>query len=569
MRGWWRRWSGRESSDLLLWAVVAAPVGYARLTPPYEPYVGVLLAGSLLLLAVAVAVGRRAPLAPVVLALAGSAFDGNFVFALLAFSYLAGRRGARTGRVVGLFAAVAVAGTVLHLGLLGTGMATWFLLSCVLLGAGVFPWLVGDYRRQRHALVVAGWEHAEALEREQRGAAERVRLRERARIARDMHDTLGHELSLVALRAAALELADDLDPRHRAAAGELRASVAGATERLHEIIGVLREPAEPAATGPAGASVADLVDGAREAGMAVTLRLAPEAAGLPAMVGHAAHRVVREALTNAARYAPSAPVTVVVEADAAGAVVVRVSNDAPPDEPLPGPRSHGSGLLALAERVRLAGGVLDAGPAADGGFAVRARFPVPDPAGPGHARAVDHAPAGPATAPPSHRPAPGRAWRPWSGHVPHPWSGRAWRPWPGHVPRPWPGGGPDPEGGQGPPSVAGQRLRDARRGVRRSLLVALAAPAAAASALALVYYPVATAGAVLDRASYERMRPGTPRPELAGLPRRQVEPPPDAPGAAGGARCEYYTDGNFPLARPAWRLCFADGRLISKERYDR
>ncbi|MBY8871261.1 two-component sensor histidine kinase [Micromonospora sp. PLK6-60] len=543
MRGWWRGWSGREWSDLLLWAVVAAPVGYARLTPPYEPYVGALLVGSLLLLAVAVVVGRRAPLTPVVLALAGSALDGNFVFALLAFSYLAGRRGARTGRVVGLFAAVGVAGTVLHLAVLGTGMATWFLLSCVLLGAGVFPWLVGDYRRQRHALVLAGWEHAAALEREQRGAAERVRLRERARIARDMHDTLGHELSLVALRAAALELADDLDPRHRAAAGELRASVAGATERLHEIIGVLREPAEPAATGPAGASVADLVDGAREAGMVVTLRLAPEAAGLPAMVGHAAHRVVREALTNAARYAPGAPVTVTVDADPAGAVAVEVSNAAPPDGPLPGPRSHGSGLLALAERVRLAGGVLDAGPAAGGGFAVHARFPAPEHAGP--------VPAGEGRAPAMALPPDGPA----AGRVPRPWTGRATS-------------GRRPEPGSGP-TVAGQRLRDARRGVRRSLLVALGAPAAAASALALVYYPMATAGAVLDRASYERMRPGTPRPELAGLPRRQVESPPDAPVPADGTRCEYYTDGNFPLARPAWRLCFADGRLISKERYDR
>ncbi|GAB3836578.1 hypothetical protein GCM10029963_00580 [Micromonospora andamanensis] len=80
----------------------------------------------------------------------------------------------------------------------------------------------------------------EALTREERGAAERIRLRERARIAGEMHDSLGHDLSLIAMRAAALEVAADLDDSHRAAAG-LRASVSAATERLHEIIGVLRE----------------------------------------------------------------------------------------------------------------------------------------------------------------------------------------------------------------------------------------------------------------------------------------------------------------------------------------
>ena len=59
---------------------------------------------------------------------------------------------------------------MLNLGLLGTGMATWFLLASVLLFAGVFPWLVGRYRRQQRALAAAGRRHAEALERERRGA---------------------------------------------------------------------------------------------------------------------------------------------------------------------------------------------------------------------------------------------------------------------------------------------------------------------------------------------------------------------------------------------------------------
>ncbi|MER7473391.1 two-component sensor histidine kinase, partial [Micromonospora sp. NPDC000018] len=107
-----------------------------------------------------------------------------------------------------------------------------------------------------------------------------------------------------------------------------------------------------------------------------------------------------------------------------------------------------------------------------------------------------------------------------------------------------------------------RRLRGARRRVRRSLLTALGAPAGLALVLSLVYYPVATAGTVLDAEAFARMPLGAERAALTGLPRRQLDPPaePARPG------CEHYTDGNFPLAEPTWRLCFADGRLVSKER---
>ncbi|MEV4119613.1 histidine kinase [Micromonospora sp. NPDC049645] len=496
--------------DVLLWAVVAAPVGYAGASPPYPPYALPLLLGKLLLFGVAVVAGRRAPLVGLVLVVLGSLVDGNFVFAIPVFSYLAGRRSATAGPVISVFVLLAAGGTALNLGLLGTGAATWFLLASVLLFAAVFPWLVGRYRRQQQELADAGRRHVDALSREQRGAAERIRLRERARIAGEMHDSLGHDLSLIALRAAALEVAADLDDRHRAAAGELRASVSAATERLHEIIGVLREEGG-ASLRPSGESVADLVEGAREAGMVVRLDAAPAVAELPAMTGHAAHRIVREALTNAARYAPGAPVDVRLSRDG-DRVEVTVANDAPPAGPLPAPPSRGSGLLALAERVRLAGGTLDAGHRAGGGFAVRAMLPTTGSPAEAVGAAVD-------VGLPAHSDE-------------------------------WPG-----------PVDAERRLHDARRRVRRSLLVALVAPVGFALVLSLVYYPVATAGTVLDRATFDQMRVGTARSELVGLPRRQLE----APTAVDRAGCEYYTDGNFPLAEPTWRLCFTDGRLVSKE----
>ncbi|MBP1781744.1 MULTISPECIES: sensor histidine kinase [Micromonospora] len=540
-----------RAGDLLLWAVLAAPVAYGRLTPPQ---IGELppLAAALALLGTAVWIGRRWPLVAVLAVVAGSLVDGNVVFAIPVFGYLAGRRSDRAAPAAAVFAAIAVTGSVLNLGLLGTEPSTWFLLASVLLFAGVFPWLLGRLRRQHRALADAGLRHAQA---QRRAEIERVRLRERARIAQDMHDSLGHDLSLIALRAGALELAPDLSAAHRAAAGELRASVAAATERLHDVIGVLREERT---LRPPGETVADVVDGARDAGMTVDLRA--DEADLPPLPAHAVHRVVREALTNAARYAPGAPVTVVVARDD-DAVTVAVVNAPPPAGPLPGPPSHGSGLLALRERVRLAGGALDAGPC-DGGWAVTAHIPLADAARPG-TPPPGRAGAGSPVADPiraSGTPALADAGPPVTG--PADGSGAT-------APRsgdddlaeidPLDAGRVGVPGRDGHGDAA-RRLREARRRARRSLLVAIGAPAGLALVLALVYYPLATAGAVLDRSGYERLRLGEPRDAL-GLPRRQADPP--ATGAAPG--CEFYTDGNFPFAQATWRLCFADGRLVSKE----
>ncbi|GGM35298.1 two-component sensor histidine kinase [Micromonospora sonchi] len=529
----------------MLWAVLAAPLGYAGAVPPHSRHSVASLLVGLCLISVAVAVSRRLPLTALLLVLLGTLLDGNFVFAVPVLSYLAGRRSPRTTPVAVAFVVIATGGTVVNLALLGTGLATWFLLATVLLFAGVFPWLIGRYRRQQVALIDAGRRYAQVRADERQGAADRIRLRERARIAQEMHDTLGHALSLIALRAAALELADGLDPRHRAAAGELRASVAEATERLHGIIGVLREETDPVTTRPAGESIADLVAGAREAGMAVRLDLPDVPPALPELTAHAAYGLVREALTNAARYAPGAEVTVSLARRADG-VAVEVVNEPPPAGPLPGPPTTGSGLLALAERVRLAGGSLSTGLRPEGGFAVRARLPVP-------ALTAPTAPA--AIAPPNLRDAadlPARRDAAPAGGL----SGAA------GLAGAAPAGGLTSSTGSGAAAGSHPVGAAARRQVRRSLLVALGAPVGLALALSLIYYPVATVGAVLDRSTFEELPVGAARGDLVGLPPRQVDRP-------AGARpdCEYYTDGGtFPLTQPTWRLCFAGGRLVSKER---
>ncbi|WP_311931823.1 histidine kinase [Microbispora sp. H11081] len=271
--------------------------------------------------------------------------------------------------------------------------------ATALMALGIFvvlPWLAGRFRRQQAELVRAGLERVTRLEREQELIAERARLRERARIAADMHDSLGHELALIALRAGALELAADMIGRNREAAARLRESAVTATDRLRRTVGVLRAPATDDAgrvpTEPPDETVEALVDRARGAGMAVDLRYDGARGSLPPLVDRAVHRVVQESLTNAARHAPGADVLVHIERSAE-AVVVTVRN--PVAGAVAGPAGGGSGLAGLRERARLLGGTLRAGPQ-DDGFAVTARFPSrPEEAGPeeaGHEKSPEEGP---------------------------------------------------------------------------------------------------------------------------------------------------------------------------------
>ena len=146
---------------------------------------------------------------------------------------------------------------------------SWLVMLLLALLLVVLPWLVGRYRAQQALLASAGWERAERIEREQRMAIEQERLRERSRIAEDMHDSVGHELSLIALRAAALELDPTLPEEHRRAATSLREAAATATERLGEIVGVLRDADAPVM--PHDETVAALVDRAAASGLNVRL----------------------------------------------------------------------------------------------------------------------------------------------------------------------------------------------------------------------------------------------------------------------------------------------------------
>ncbi|MFY0515423.1 sensor histidine kinase [Streptomyces anulatus] len=422
------------------------------------------------------------------------------------------------GALVAGAVAVAVVPSLLTLG-------TQFVAVIVL--AVLVPWFVGRFSRQYRELVRAGWERAEQLERERQLIAEQARLLERARIARDMHDVLGHDLSLIALSAGALKLAPGLDERHRQAAQDIRGRAGAAVERLGEVIGVLREESEDPPQGPGGSDIPRLVGDAAASGLAVELTVAGEAAGLPPAVERAAHRVVQEGLTNAAKHAPGESVSVELSHTAAETrVVVRNGVPAASGGAQGGAQAGlsagsggrgsagpgGRGLIGLDERVRLVGGTLDHGPR-DGGFTVAARLP-------------HQAPAQPA-------------------------------------PRPV-GGGVSP---------APSPYRRARRHVRRTLLTALAAPLAAGAVLLAgvgMWETVAASRSVLDPRDYARLRVGQDRSDLRKvLPDRQsVERPAGAGPEERGVTCEFYAmtaDRFDDRSGDAYRLCFRDGRLVSRD----
>jgi signal transduction histidine kinase len=366
----------------LLWAAFAVPALTADRIGLNEPRPGWQQAAGVVVLAVAVAVSRRLPpvafalVAALSLAAAPALFTVSYGLALGVCALLLGLRAGRARPAVLCFAAVGCAGTA-RIVLVGADPTPeWLVMTGTLLFGCVFPWLGGRYWRQSRELAEEGWLRAARLEDEARLAEERARLRERARIAQDMHDSLGHELSLIALRAGALQVAPGLGDEHRAAAADLRAAAADATDRLHRIIGVLREDDdEPVPLSPAGETLEQLVARAAESGLPVRWDPAGHDRATPPgeVAERLLYRVAREALTNAARHAPGAPVVVAVAGRTAGTTATITSGRATQDGPPPA--TGGTGLLGLRAAVTSVGGKFEAGPHGEG-FRVQAFVPV-------------------------------------------------------------------------------------------------------------------------------------------------------------------------------------------------
>ncbi|KDN78512.1 histidine kinase [Streptomyces olindensis] len=246
----------------------------------------------------------------------------------------------------------------------------------VLFTVAIVGW--GMFVRAKRQLLLSLRDRARRAETEARLRAEQAQRLAREAIAREMHDVLAHRLTLLSVHAGALEFRLDAPPAETArAAGVIRESAHEALQDLREIIGVLRagEPDDTGRPQPTLAALDTLVAESREAGMKVSLdQCVDDPDAVPSSVGRTAYRIAQEGLTNARKHAPGTEVTVSVGGAPGEGLVVTVRNPPPEGEVPPVPGS-GQGLIGLTERATLAGGRLEHGRTAEGGFEVRAWLP--------------------------------------------------------------------------------------------------------------------------------------------------------------------------------------------------
>ncbi|MGK5112536.1 sensor histidine kinase [Geodermatophilus sp. CPCC 205506] len=372
-----RFWPGLRTRSIWLEAAIALAATVVVAVGAAAPDAGPL--GVVLPLGAALAVllflfRRTRPLLPFAVAALEAALSPVASIGVLVTSYAVGRYvGGWPQRAV---AAVAGAVAVTRPWSLGTlNEAAGAVGGAVLVV--VLPGALGAWARTRAQLLAALRERAERAEAERELLARDAVLTERTRIAREMHDVVGHRVSLMVLQAGAIEVAAGDAARVEQLAGQVQTAGRQALDELRHMVGVLRDgevdDAAPLGPQPGLADLPRLVANAREAGMTVELCAPPEAVGDPA-VERAAYRIVQEALTNVSKHAPGAPVTVTIGRTDEG-LVVRVVNG--PSSSTPGPAPGGGfGLVGLAERVRTLGGRLRAEPRLDGGFLVEAVLPA-------------------------------------------------------------------------------------------------------------------------------------------------------------------------------------------------
>ncbi|MFD8914635.1 sensor histidine kinase [Streptomyces sp. NPDC059575] len=211
-------------------------------------------------------------------------------------------------------------------------------------------------------------------------AEEEARLRateERLRIARELHDVIGHNISMINVQAGAALHRLKKDPTQaEEALGAIKAGSKEALRELRATLGVLRQVDEEAPTAPAPglARAAELVASAKPAGIEVRISRTGTERPLPAPVDLAAYRIMQESLTNAAKHSDVRQVTVLLAYEDKE-LILAVEDDGRGAAVQPAHASGGSGIAGMAGRARALGGELVAGPRPEGGFAVRARLP--------------------------------------------------------------------------------------------------------------------------------------------------------------------------------------------------
>jgi signal transduction histidine kinase len=247
-----------------------------------------------------------------------------------------------------------------------------------------FVWLLAAWATGR---TVRSWRHKNvALEQANRELAEQRELQaqaavvvERGRIARELHDVVAHNVSMMVVQAgAAARVLHGDQPHVRNALEAIAATGRQTVDEMRTLLGVLRSGDEPGALAPQPglAGLEQLVCGIRDAGLPVTLRIEGTPCPLPQALDLSAYRIVQEALTNTLKHAGPAQAQVTVRyADRAIELEITDTGTS-----TPAGQGTGHGLIGMRERVAMFGGELQATQAGSGGFTVRVRLPLPTPA---------------------------------------------------------------------------------------------------------------------------------------------------------------------------------------------
>jgi signal transduction histidine kinase len=241
------------------------------------------------------------------------------------------------------------------------GLAVWLILLAAFVE-------IARVKRERHL----------ELERTEKQKALAQADQERLLIARELHDVLAHNVSLINVQAGvALHLLDEQPDRARPALEAIKNASSETLREMRSVLDILRRPGEQPPRSPTAgvAGLDELVSRTQAAGISVDASVTGEPRGLPASVDVAVYRIVQEALTNVARHAhPAAALVSLAYGDDAIEIVVE-------DDGLRAGEANGSGgngIAGMRERVTTLGGEFTAGPRPDVGFRVRARLPLDD-----------------------------------------------------------------------------------------------------------------------------------------------------------------------------------------------
>jgi signal transduction histidine kinase len=241
------------------------------------------------------------------------------------------------------------------------------------IGAAIMAVALGESVRSRRVIAAEAQERAERAERTREAEAQRRVDAERLRIAREVHDTVAHAITIVNVQAGVTAHVLDKRPQQvREALLTIEQTSARALRELRATLGVLRDNGDDLAPVGSLACLDELVGVAREAGLDVKVEADSPARELPSAVDRAAYRILQESITNVIRHAGPARVTISVAYHPTVLELSIVDDGRGPGSPT----GSGSGIVGMRERCGLLGGELTAGPGRDGGFQVRARLPL-------------------------------------------------------------------------------------------------------------------------------------------------------------------------------------------------